>query len=487
MNFTSIAFYLLFAISMTLIAVAQNFYQKKAILLRKYLLLGASLIFCGWVDWRFAAILFAESIFVYMVSLHISVQSQPQGKKKWLVLGVFVEVLFLAVFKYSNFFADTFRFFGIPMQRMNIILPLGISFYTFSAIGYMVDLYNERYSPEKDFLNVWLYMSFFPKLTAGPIISADDFFRQLKSDQNRIEWKKIGRYLQIIITGLVKKNVLADHIAVFVNSVYGNMEMYNAPTLILAVFAYSVQIYFDFSGYSDLAIGCAGCLGFELPENFNMPYLSRNISEFWKRWHITLSQWLMKYIYIPLGGSRKGYRKTLRNLIITMTIGGLWHGASWNFVLWGLINGLLLCAHKQFMRIKQIRKDYVPSLPKFVVSVIGTDIMVTFCWVFFRITDIADIKRLCIRILFWKEGVAFYSIWAITGIAVLILATGIAVVKNCKDSRLAQKKFAFTEIDGFYIHKDLSKLGNLVLLFLVMGLVLGLAYAYSNPFIYAAF
>lgn len=481
MNFTSIAFYVLFASCIVILTIVQEAGKKKSLPLQTIFLLLASLLFCGWQDWRFVVIILIEGVFTYFIACKI----YKTKKKVFVVLGVCVALGFLGVFKYYNFFADTFHFFGIPLKRMELFLPIGISFYTFSAIGYLVDVYRGKYAAEKNILNILLYMSFFPKLTAGPIISADQFLEQVKNPDRRITLAGIGEGLQIIMMGLIKKNVFADHISVFVDAVYGNVAMYNAPTLLLAVFGYGIQIYLDFSGYSDLAIGCAKCLGFTMPMNFNLPYLSRNISEFWKRWHITLSDWLMTYLYIPLGGNRKGYARTLLNLLLTMTIGGLWHGASWNFVLWGVFHGLALCVHKHFVKIRKVPKDFVPPLPKFILGVAGTYLFANFCWIFFRITDITIVGQLLYRIVTLADGVAFYSTWTIAGIVVFLVVTVIVIIKNALEAK--RKEFNYTKIQGFYINTDLSKFGSLVIFFATAGLILGLAYASSSPFIYAAF
>ena len=218
-----------------------------------------------------------------------------------------------------------------------------------------------------------------------------------------------------------------------------------------------------------------------MPKNFNLPYLSRNVTEFWKRWHITLSEWLMRYLYISLGGNRKGYVRTLINLVLTMAIGGLWHGAGWNFVLWGLLHGVALCIHKHYMKIKKIGKDFVPTKVGYLVGVVCTFLYANFCWIFFRISDLKVIKRLLIRIFTWSDGVAFYSTWAIVALLAVLIATMVAIVKN----RSQQGKIY--AVNGYYMIRDLSKFHNMVLLFMVLGIILAMAYAYSNPFIYANF
>lgn len=476
MNFTSIAFYILFSTCIVLLLCADRFCKKDTALKKAAILVLASILYCGWQDWRFAVIVTAEAVFVYICALKI----EAAGKKAWIVVGVTAVLGCLGIFKYYNFFADTFCFFGLSVKRLELILPIGISFYSFSAIGYMTDVYRKKYPAEKNFLMVLLYMTFFPKLTAGPIITPNDFFLQAKSE-TKITLDQLAKGLQIILFGLIKKNVLSDHIAVFVDAVYGNVEMYNAPTLLLAVFGYGIQIYLDFSGYSDLAVGCSKCLGYDMPRNFNLPYLSRNVTEFWKRWHITLSEWLMRYLYISLGGNRKGYVRMMVNLILTMAIGGLWHGSSWNFVLWGLLHGIALCVHKQYLKIKGIGKDYVPAKPAFVLGVLATCLYADFCWIFFRITDLHTIVRLLQRIVTWSNGVAFYSSWTLIAMAAVALATLAAVIKSTGEQK------NHTAVEGFYVIGNLGRTTHLIVFFVVIGMILGLAYAYSNPFIYANF
>ena len=480
MNFTSIAFYILF-ICCILALYLQEKIEMNDGKLKVWTLIIFSLIFCAWQNWRFLVIVFFESIIVYFIAL----QFDKYRSKIWICFGVIIPLAFLCVFKYYNFFVDTFNFWGLSLKRIEMLLPIGVSFYTFSAIGYIIDIDRGKYKAEKSFSKVLLYMTFFPKLTAGPIISADTFWKQLDNKNNRVTWNRLNDGIQMILFGIMKKNVFSDHISEFVNCVYSNVNMYNAPTLLLAVFGYGIQIYLDFSGYSDMAIGCATCLGLDLPRNFNLPYLSRNISEFWKRWHITLSEWLMKYLYISLGGNRKGYIRTLINLLLTMAIGGLWHGSSWNFVLWGILNGLGLCVHKEFMRIRRISKNYIPNKINMFIDVIGTYIFVNFCWIFFRISDLHVIKELLYGIVSMKEGVVFYSSWTLLAFLAIIISTLFAVIKSYI---LASDKTTFyTNINGFYVKLNLCKFRNIVILFVVLGIILATAYADANPFIYAAF
>jgi alginate O-acetyltransferase complex protein AlgI len=263
--------------------------------LRHGILLAASYIFYGWWDWRFCSLMLILTIVAYFSALQIGKQIYA---RRYVILGVAVPLIILGIFKYFNFFVSSFsRVFGIHSAgSLQIILPVGISFYTFQSLSYTIDVYRRKIVPEKDFIKLALYIAFFPQLVAGPIVRASDFLPQLEEDRNiNIDNFKIG--IQIFAFGLFKKIVIADWLSVFVDDVFRTPNAFHAISLILAVIAYAIQIYFDFSGYSDMAIGCAKCLGYDFVRNFNMPYISRNITEFWRRWHISLSSWLKEYLY----------------------------------------------------------------------------------------------------------------------------------------------------------------------------------------------
>ena len=269
------------------------------------------------------------TVMVYVTAMHLK-------NRMVFAIGIVSPLVVLGVFKYFNFFLSSFAvLFGKNnIGTFNIILPVDISFYTFQALSYLIDVKRGKIAAERDFIKLALYISFFPQLVAGPIVKAKDFLPQLYEDR-KITLKGIEYGLQLIVFGLFKKLVLADHMAVFVDDVFHAPSAFNWSTLILAMISYSLQIYFDFSGYSDIAIGCARCLGYDFLPNFNLPYLSQNVTEFWRRWHISLSTWLKEYLYIPLGGNRRGKARQSVNLFITMLLGGLWHGANWTFVFWG--------------------------------------------------------------------------------------------------------------------------------------------------------
>jgi alginate O-acetyltransferase complex protein AlgI len=343
MTFSSISFLVFFTIVMVAMIITRiTIFSKKKI--RHVILLIASYVFYGWWDWRFCLLMLLLTIVAYISAIQIS--KLPKARL-YIILGVVVPLAVLGIFKYFNFFVSSFmQIFGIRnVGSLNIILPVGISFYTFQSLSYTIDVYRRKIDAEKSFIKLALYIAFFPQLVAGPIVRASDFLPQLDEERN-INFNNFKIGIQIFVFGLFKKIVIADWLSVFVDDVFRTPHVFHAISLILAIIAYSIQIYFDFSGYSDMAIGCAKCLGYDFVRNFNLPYSSRNITEFWRRWHISLSSWLKEYLYIPLGGNRKGHIRTYVNNMLTMLLGGLWHGADWTFLAWGGAHGIALCVHK---------------------------------------------------------------------------------------------------------------------------------------------
>lgn len=325
MSFASIDFVFFFLIVIIGTTVIQSFFSEK---IKQCFLLAASYFFYGWWDWRFCFLLF----FVTVVSW---VTAKKSNNKIIYAIGIVIPLIVLFYFKYFDFFlSSAMTVIGYNSEVLKIILPVGISFYTFQALSYVVDVHRGKLDVENDFIKLALYLSFFPQLVAGPIVRASDFLPQLR-EERRITIERLKYGIQLIAFGLFKKIVLADHISIFVDDVYRVPSAFHWTTLVWACISYSIQIYMDFSGYSDIAIGCAHCMGYDFKRNFNMPYLSKNMTEFWHRWHISLSTWLKEYLYIPLGGSRKGEVRRYLNLFLTMLLGGLWHGADWTFVVWG--------------------------------------------------------------------------------------------------------------------------------------------------------
>ena len=475
MSFTSIQFIILFLATLAVLSVSGLFHSPKARIFRHVYLLVASYVFYGWWDWRFCFLMLLLTVVAYSTAKHLD---KERYRRLAITVGIAVPLLILAFFKYTNFFLDSFSSaFGIEnMRSLNIILPVGISFYTFQSMSYTIDVYRKKIKPAK-LLDVALYISFFPQLVAGPIVKAQDFLPQLEQDR-RVTLKGLEAGLQIFIMGMFKKIVLADRLSVFVDDVFAAPAAYSSLTVILAVISYALQIYFDFSGYSDMAIGCARCMGYDLQRNFNLPYLSKNPSEFWKRWHISLSTWLQEYLYIPLGGNRKGKTRTYINLMLTMILGGLWHGASWTFVIWGTLHGLALCVHKAVAKSRRDKKHLPAPVP-----ILINNIFVCLCWIFFRADRFGTALCVLNKIFIWSGGVQQIYFWLIFAVVIEILYVIWCAVMSKKHP---EENGRFT-LNAYYFRHDLSTVKGLFLFFLEIMAVIGLAYTGGSPFIYFQF
>lgn len=352
---------------------------------RLALLTLCSFVFYGWWDWRFCSLLLFSTLVDYYAGYRIDTEPTPARKKFWLGISLTTNLGLLAFFKYSGFFAQTINSIGLYFQSgdlihvPNIILPIGISFYTFQTISYSIDIYRGDAKPANDLIHFAAYVSMFPQLIAGPIVRYASIESQLREVKTKICWGQFSYGIYFFVLGMSQKILLADTIASRINPRlldYETLEFFGSWFVMLG---YTCQLYFDFSGYSNMAVGLGLMLGFQFPQNFNSPYKSLNISEFWRRWHMSLSKWLRDYLFIPLGGSRFGTLNTMRNLTIVMFLGGLWHGAGWNFVVWGLFHGLLLILHQSF-------KATGVKIPR-LLAIIITFVAVVFGWVFFRSLD----------------------------------------------------------------------------------------------------
>jgi alginate O-acetyltransferase complex protein AlgI len=379
---------------------------------RVWLLLAASFYFYASWNRKLAVIICVSTLLDYVLALGMERSTVPWRRRLLLGISLCANLGLLAYFKYANFFlgslTEALQAAGAShgFRVLKIVLPIGISFYTFEAINYTIDVYRRRIPAERNLGDFMLFILFFPHLVAGPIVRAKDFLPQIKRPK-RWDWARLSLGTGYILMGLIKKMAIADRMAEYADPVFALPSEYRGEAILIAVIAYAVQIYCDFSGYTDMAIGTAHLLGYKLAKNFNMPYLAANISEFWHRWHISLSTWLRDYLFIPLGGSRGGRWKTARNLMITMTLGGLWHGASWTFVFWGVLHGLLLIGQRIFHRFASRR----PLLDRVLRSVPGTGArmlltfgFVAFGWVFFRSTTFADAQTLLHRLATWSHG-----------------------------------------------------------------------------------
>lgn len=334
---------------------------------------------------NYFVILIFSTILDFVLGWAIFKAQKKSLKKLYLFFSLFFNLGLLGYFKYTNFFIDTINSFGGQLSLLDVFLPVGISFYTFQTLSYSIDIYRGNLQPEKNILDFSFFVSFFPQLVAGPIVRAADFLPQIRN-KLFLTNADFGKAVLLIGSGLFKKAVISDYLSVnFVDRIFENPALYSGLENLFGVYGYAIQIYCDFSGYSDMAIGLALLLGFKLPINFNSPYQSSSITEFWRRWHISLSSWLRDYLYISMGGNRHGTIRTYINLFLTMLLGGLWHGANWKFVLWGALHGTMLALEKMIRTFLPIPKNAFTKI----LGVLFTFHFVCFCWIFFRADSFA--------------------------------------------------------------------------------------------------
>lgn len=361
-------------------------YYILPIKLRWLLLLAGSMVFYASSDWKMSFLIVASIGISYYAGLKIENSETKKEKRNWLTGTIVLLVFILFLFKYFNFFVESLNvllgFAGLSSTNitLQLIIPLGISYYTFKIISYLVDVYKEKITAEKHLGHYALYVSFFPQILCGPIERAENFLPQIKCGC-RFEEKLFTEGMERMVLGLFKKLVIADRLGGYVGEIFAAPLDYPGLASVFAALFYSFQIYCDFSGYSDMAIGMAKMLGIRTKENFSYPYFSQNIKEFWKRWHISLSSWLKDYVYIPLGGNRKGKMRAKLNLLMTFLVSGLWHGSSWNFVLWGGIHGIWNIISKP----KKSEQAKWKNILQTVITFLG----VTFTWIFFRAADLS--------------------------------------------------------------------------------------------------
>lgn len=454
MNMFSLAFICLWTAVLILLK-----YSHTAKMQNKILLLASILFYANW-DARFLLLLAFIIFTAYYAALNIK-------KRLSLYLGIGVPLLVLGIFKYLDFGLQSFCLLtGLsPTPALNIILPLGISFYIFLAISYVLDVYKGKIAAKTDFISVALYISFFPTIVSGPITKGRDLLPQLENAR-QVTMYNFSCGVQRFVIGCIKKFVIADNLAIFVNAVYAAPAAYDTPTVWLAVISFSLQLYFDFAGYSDMAIGVARTIGIKLSENFNLPYISKNISEFWKRWHISLSSFLQEYLYFSLGGSRRGKIRTYVNLILTMSICGIWHGAGLNFILWGFIHGILLCIHHLY-RESWGRYIKIPAA----VNIFITFFSVTIVWIFFRATSFANALEIFTRLFVINTNAIYHPyILSLVAIFILLAASIYTVYHPTKKARFPLN----------------TPLGFFVLIF-ELYILFGLRCGGNTPFVYANF
>ena len=382
-----------FAIFLIIVFFLYWFVIKNHLRIQNLLLLIASYFFYGWWNWRFLSLIITISLVDYMVGLGLSMQVNPKRRKLLLLTSILLNIGLLGFFKYYNFFIESFveafSVFGkrIDAHTLNIILPIGISFYAFKTLSYTIDVYKRKFEPTKDIIAYFAFVSFFPQLFAGPIEKAADLLPQFCT-KRKFEYHKAVDGMRQILWGLFQKVVIADNCAQYANIIFKNYSDYSGSTLMLGAIFFTFQIYGDFSGYSDIAIGTSRLFGFNSMRNFAFPYFSRDIAEFWRRWHISLCTWFRDYVYIPLGGSRCGTLMKIRNTFIIFLLSGLWHGANWTFIAWGFINAsyflplMLLKRNRKNLNIAAEGKIF-PSIRE--LSQIGiTFMLTTLAWIFFR-------------------------------------------------------------------------------------------------------
>lgn len=412
-----------FAIFLPIVFLLYWFVTNKSLTTQNLLIVVASYVFYGWWDWRFLSLIAFSSMVDYLVGIGLSKYDDKQKRKALLLTSILVNIGFLGLFKYYNFFAqsfsDAFTFFGysIKPSSLNIVLPVGISFYTFQTLSYSIDVYKGKLEPTKNIAAFFAFVSFFPQLVAGPIERATNLLPQFYK-KRIFEYDKAIDGMRQILWGLFKKIVIADNAAIYANDIFTNYSDYSGSTLFIGTIFFAFQIYGDFSGYSDIAIGTSRLFGFDLKQNFAFPYFSRDIAEFWRRWHISLSTWFRDYVYIPLGGSRGSTWSKVRNTFIIFLVSGFWHGANWTFVIWGALNAIyflpLLLRNKNRIHTNVVAKGkLLPSLKEsfqmlFTFSITG------FAWVFFRANNLTHalqyLKKIFSRSFFESP---IKDIWAI--------------------------------------------------------------------------
>ncbi|WP_163709096.1 MBOAT family O-acyltransferase [Mangrovibacterium lignilyticum] len=486
MFYTGIAFWVVFAFTLAFYSIV---YQK-SILRNSYLLVISWYIYYQ-MNGAFLSLLIFSCLFNYGFGLLID---RRRKTRFWLISAVSFNLLLLVYFKYSYFFADTanllfdtnyqvFNWLGWILNQLSegvadvhsIVLPIGISFYTFQAISYLSDVRYQRVEAVRNPLDFSFYLSFFPQLVAGPIVRAAAFIPQLYQ-KYRLTNKELSHAVFLILKGLFKKMVIADFLALnFVDRIFEAPGAYSGLENLLGIYGYSIQIYCDFSGYTDIAIGLALILGYKIPVNFNAPYCANSLTDFWHRWHISLSLWLRDYLYIPLGGNRKGNFRTHLNLIITMVLGGLWHGASWRFIIWGGIHGIGLSLEKLFQKVS--KSSIRPNKFRRFIAVFVTFQLVSLAWVFFRASDQETIYRIFYQLRqhfiphLNQEGLVAYLP------TLLVLLLGFILIWFPYDAK--------EKIRGLFIRQHITV--QIIISVLLALLIQAVSSAEIQPFIYFRF
>jgi alginate O-acetyltransferase complex protein AlgI len=482
--FSSLRFFLFLAGILGLLALPLSQRAKKIILCA-----GSCLFYAAW-DYRYLALLLLISGIDFICAARIDATTDRRHARMWLALSLVTNLGILAWFKYADFFLSNLNGVlgrGHELPLLRVFLPAGISFYTFKSMSYTIDVYRRVIRPASSLLDYAMFVTLFPDLIAGPIVRASVFLPQLE--------RKIGPTVErlraggsLFLSGLAKKLLIADQIAPIADAVFASPASWTTGMTWAGLLAYTLQIYCDFSGYSDMAIGTAKMLGYDLPENFNMPYLAANVAEFWGRWHITLSQWLRDYLYVPLGGNRRGRARTWLNLMLTMLLGGLWHGAGWNFVLWGLLHGAALAIHRAYRAtLPDVR------MPRILARGL-TLLFVTLCWVPFRAPDLAATRTMLASLFGFGSGRDVWWTVMLPWAVVLTVAGHLVGVLMENDSailrRLLEKIDAFVDrgtISGPFVVLGWESTGGAFVTTAAVLIVYLFGATSTSPFIYFQF
>lgn len=471
MSFISFEFCVFVIVLIILLAFIKNKHAQKLILL------CASYLFYGLFDYRFLLILALFSVVVWLFAFYThKFRERIRISKAIFVLSLIFSISVLCVFKYFNFFIESFeRAFSISISVARIIVPTGISFYVFHAISYIVDCRRLDLEPAKYPLDVLLYIGFFSTIVCGPIQKSKDFIPKLRKGTS-ISKEGLSSGIFLFVLGLFKKVVIADRLSIFIDAIYENPSFYGSSTVLLCVLAYSIQIYCDFSGYSDMAIGVGKMIGIDLGVNFNLPYLAKNPSDFWKRWHISLSTWFRDYLYIPLGGNKKGSLRTCFNLFIVMILSGFWHGANWTFVIWGAIHGILSVSNKLICNAKKKSNVTGTNQESPIGSLISISLMYLFtclAWVFFRANSLQNAFDVLRQLFSFRTGIEHIYIY-------VPIYLGLIFSFNI----LAHFKF---KGGNPFLHADFSNIFNIIVFTAMVFAIIMFGYFGNSNFIYAQF
>ncbi|MDY3401318.1 MBOAT family protein [Riemerella anatipestifer] len=443
-----------FAIFLPIVFILYWFVFHKNIKLQNFFIVVVSYIFYGWWDWRFLFLILFSTVLDYSLGRLLALDEKPKKRKMYLTISVILNLGFLGFFKYCNFFIDNFiaafTFFGQKpsIHTLNILLPVGISFYTFQTLSYTIDVYKKKLEPTKDFIAFSAFVSFFPQLVAGPIERATHLLPQFYK-KREFDYTKAVDGMRQILWGLFKKMVIADNCAVYANQIFASSDTSSGSTLVLGALFFTFQIYGDFSGYSDIAIGTSRLFGFDLMKNFAYPYFSRDVAEFWRRWHISLSTWFRDYLYIPLGGSKGGNWMRIRNTFIIFLVSGFWHGANWTFIVWGFLNALFIMPSIVLKtnrnNIEVVAHDKVlPSL-RDIFNMLTTFGLMVFAWIFFRAEDMTHAVSYITNI--FKPSLFSFPSLNKAALATLILVGFLLIMEwQGRRGEFALEKFLTNEI-----------------------------------------